>query len=98
MWPIPDESQFVVTRRARYFHVAQCLTYIPEEVKAILSREFEAEALVGQDTDIVGPRQEEPLDSDFFEDKRGTKKADDHTARGFWVHAPALASKRAADV
>ena len=33
VWPAPDDSQFVVTGKARHFLVAHYSTYTPEEVE-----------------------------------------------------------------
>ena len=52
IWLDPDDSQFIVTRKARYFLVAHHQTYTPEEVNTILSREQEAVELTDQAPDI----------------------------------------------
>ena len=62
VWPAPDDSQFVVTRKARYFLVAHCQTYTPEEVETILSREREAVELADRACDHGGLREEEPAE------------------------------------
>ena len=52
IWVAPDDSQFIVTREARYFLVAHYQTYTPAEVNTILSREQEAVELTDQAPDI----------------------------------------------
>ena len=68
VWLAPDDSQFVVTRKARYFLVAHYQTYTPEKVNTILSRGREAVELAEHECDHGGPREEEPAESDFFSD------------------------------
>ena len=98
VWPAPDDSQFVVTRKARYFLVARYQTYTPEEVNTILSREREAVELAEHECDHGGPREEEPVESDFFSDEIVADESDDHPVGSFWIYAHPLASKKAAEV
>ena len=93
IWLVPDDSQFVVTRRARYFLVAHHQKYTPEEVNTILAAE-----LTGQAPDLGAPRQEEQMESDFFGDEDVADESEDHPARGFWIYAYPLASKEAAEM
>ena len=92
------DSQFVVTRKARYFLVAHNQTCTPKEVNTILSREREAAELADQSPDLGGPREEEPAESDFFENENVGDESDDHAAGSFWIHAHPLASKKAAEL
>ena len=61
-------------------------------------REHEAAELTGQVRDIHRPREEEQLESDILGDENVANESEDHPAKGFWVCAYPLASKKAAEV
>ena len=63
-----------------------------------MSREREAAELTDKARDLGGPREEEPTESDFIGDENAADESDDHPARGFWIYAHPLASKKAAEV
>ena len=63
-----------------------------------MSREREAAELTDKARDLGGPREEEPTEGDFFGDENVADESDDHLARGFWIYAHPLASKKAAEV
>ena len=96
VWPAPDDSQFVVTRKARYFSVAHHQTYTPEEVEPIMSTEREAVELADRACDHSGLREEESAESDFFRNENVADESDDHPGGSFWIYAHPFVSKKEA--
>ena len=54
--------------------------------------------MAGQVPDTLRLREEEQVGSDFFGDEDVVDESEDHAAKGFWVSAHPLASKKSADM
>ena len=98
IWPSPDDSQFIVTRKARCFLVAHYPTHTPEEVNTISSREHEAAELTGQAPDqrVSARRSRRKVTSLAMKTSRMTLRIIRQEVS--WIYAYPLASKKAAEV